>query len=408
MNTSDFSIQNVGAGQLARPGAIRLPLVSFVLTRGAGSDFGATIEAVRAQDYPRCEIIVVDAGATDASRATLEHQIGGDPRFRRVPSDTDPGPFALATLGLAAAEGEFVAFLDATELPLPGFASAHIQTHLASRHNVAFTASQVSLSQPGPISPPPTPSQIDSAKPWLQPATPVLRLACLDDDGFAHLASSTALVEPMTQSWTASPDAAQMYRRFVIDLLQPVADQSIALPASPAAHYAPLCQLLGGSAAIQLPLSRKLPGSRIEHVTSPIDGAWSTASDRHKLCVWAANGADLSHRIGAKRYWDAFASMLGLQPGATEIPTPAEIADLTDGQFALLLEAFGEKKAIHGLNNLLPRPAILVILRKYYGHRLPLRVHWAVRSAALRQMHEGIRLYLRARRTRRQSRSKRR
>jgi len=398
MDTSDFSIQNVGADQLAIPGAMRLPLVSFILTGRRGSDFGAAIEALRMQDYARFEVIVVDADATDASRGTLDQMTNGDPRFKRVGAPTDPGPFRLATLGLAAAEGEFVAFLEATDLPAPGFASAHIQAHLASRHNVAFTASMRhddDVSQPGGS----VSTAVDASAAWLPSKAAILRLSSLDDDRFAHLASCTALVEPSAMGWSASPEAIQVYRRFVIDLLHPPDETD--LPSSADAHYAPLCQLLGGSAAIRIPLSKTLRAPGAAPADRSAGAAWSLAGDRQKLSVWAANGATFSHRIGAQRYWDTFAAMLGIRPGAATAPSPAEIADAMDGQFPRLAGAFGEKQAIHHLHALLSRPAVLAILRKHHGGRLPLRAHWAIRSAGLRQMHEGIRLYLRARRNRR-------
>lgn len=398
MDTSDFSIQNVGADQLAKPGAIRLPLVSFVLAGQPGSDFGAAIEALRMQDYLRLEVIVVDCDATDADQPpVLDHQFADDPRFRRVRSPADLGPFPRTMLGLAAAEGEFVVFLAATDLPSPGFASAHIQAHLASRHNVAFTASPFLDEEAAPTGER-EPAASDAAGTWLQPKAAVLRLASLDDDRFAHLASRTALVEPTTRDWATSPEAIQVYRRFVIDMLHPP-DAATAPPASAPAHFAPLCQLLGGSAAIRVPLSRSLRTSATAPATSSA-GAWSLAGDRHKLGVWAANGADFSRRVGYQRYWEAFATMLGFQPDAAA-PSDAAIADLVAGNFPRLAAAFGEQQSIHHLHRLLSRRTILAVLRKHYGPRLPLRVHWAVRSAGLRKMHERIRLHLRARRNRR-------
>ncbi|WP_336800442.1 glycosyltransferase family A protein [Kaistia sp. MMO-174] len=397
MDKSDFSIQNVGAGQLAMPGAIRLPLLSFVITGRPGSDFGPAIEALRIQDYPRFEVIVVEAGPAGDGPAALAPQVAADPRFKRVGASSDLGSFRLATIGLAAAEGEFVVFLDASELPSPGFASAHIQTHLASRHNVALTASprhdDEAIQAGGRM-----PAEMPAPRPWLQPAVPVLRLASLDDDAFARLASSTALVEPAIRDWTASPATIQVYRRFVIDMLLPP-DGADASPSSADAHFAPLCQWLGGSAAIRLPLL----ASRHAHAGPGASAGgldWPVAGDRGKLGVWAANGAEFARRIGAKRYWDAFAAMLGLEPGAA-MPDPAEIASLMDGPFAQLAGALGEREAIHQLQALLSRSAVLAILHRRYGQRLPLRIHWAIRSRALRQMHGNLRLYLRSRRGRR-------
>lgn len=389
-NRSDFSIQDIGSGQLAMPGAIRLPMLSFVLTGRSGADFGPAIEALRMQDYARFEVIVVDAAPTDSSRADVERQVAGDPRFRRIDAAPEADSFRQATLGLAAAEGEFVAFLDADERPSPGFASAHIQVHLASRHNIAFTASARHGDGPEQTAGR-APTEIRATAPWLQPAAAVLRLASLDDAGFAELESGTVLVEPTTQGWTASADAVRVYRRFVLAMLLPPDGRTV--PHSSAdAHFAPLSQWLGGSAAIRVPLSKTLHAS-------PRAGAIGIARDRDKLGVWAANGAEFSRRIGTERYWNAFAALLDLKPGTT--PAPAGIAELMDGPFALLAASFGEPQAIDHLAALLSRPAVLAILRKRHGGQLPLRTHWAVRSTGLRRMHESLRRYLRARRHRR-------
>ncbi|MFI5411382.1 glycosyltransferase family 2 protein [Kaistia sp. UC242_56] len=401
MDRSDFSIQDRGEATLAPPGAIRLPLVSFVLTRQPGDDFARVIEAMRMQTYPRFEAILVDAGATASSRTTLEHLIDGDPRFKTVSVDTDPGRFSRASLGLAAADGEFVTFLEATEIPLPSFTAVHIQAHLASRHNVAFTASSISTDEPArgglpPASPAPAP-----AAAWLQPETPVLRLSCLADDAFADLASRTTLIEPPRLGWSASPDAAQMYRRFIIDLLDPGAGASTEQPSSPAALYAPLCQLLGGSAGIGMPLSRRLPGAVPEPTDEDLAGG-PVADHRLRLRVWAANGSDFARRIGAQRYWDGLTLLLGgLPPGSGEVPSPSQIAERTDGLLPLLVRAFGERRAIHRLDSQLPRPAVLAILRKHHGAGLPLRVHFALHTTVLRQMNERLRQHLRARKAKR-------
>jgi len=399
MDRSDFFIQNRGESALAHPGAIQLPLVSFVLTGEPDDDFAQVIEAVRKQSYPRFEAILVDASATASSHAALERQIAGDHRFQIVSVDTDPGPFGRAFLGLAAAEGEFITFLDATELPLPNFAAIHIQTHLASRHSVAFTASPFFTARPerdGPSSPLSEPSAA-----WPQPGTPVLRLACIDDSAFADLASRVALIEPTRQGWTTSSDAAKMYRRFILDLLDPQAVAATEQPSSASTHYAPLCQMLGGSASIAIPLSSPRPTALPEPTASREAGSRTAIDERNTLRVWAANGSDFVRRIGSQRYWNGLALLLvGPQPGQSEMPGPAQIAARADGLLPLLSSAFGERQAIHQLDERLPRPAVLAVLKEQYGGRLPLHVQIALRTTVLRRMREAVRQYLRARKAR--------
>lgn len=388
MARSDFSIQEYCGTTLADPGVLRLPLVSFVLTRHADEDFGPTIDALRAQTYPRFEVIVVDAAATIASRATLESRIDGDPRFKRVEAGTDPGPFGRTSLGLAAAQGEFITFLDAVQLPLPGFACSHIQAHLASHHSIAFTASPIATEASARVEPSHPFLGSGSASPCL---APMLRLGCLDDESFARLASSTTLVEPTTLGWTASTGALQMYRRFLIDLLRLV-DDAAEPPASADAYYAPLCQWLGGSAAIDVPLATRPPATASQAVE-----AAAMAGDRHKLAVWAENGSDFCRRIGPQRYWDALVLLLGQRPVMEG--SPQESIKGIDHLMPRLSNAFGEQQAIQRLDDRLPRATVIALLKRHYGTSLPLRIHWALHSLGLHRMHQRIRQHLRTRRT---------
>jgi len=390
MHKSGFSVGGLNATDPTGPHGIRLPLVSFILTRRPGEDFGQLIAAIRAQTYPRFEAILVDAVQSPGSETDIAQRVAGDPPFKHVPCDAEASAFERAALGLGAVEGEFVVFFSASELPLPEFAGAHIQVHLASRHNIAFTASRrATTTGPDVIF---GSGLVNAAVPPMLPAGPVLRLACLGDDDFARLSARSTLVEPATLDWTISPDATRMYRRSILDLVHPVAGNFVAGPSSPATHYAPLCQLLGGSAAIAMPLSTKLPAPHTADASTGLVG------DPPKLAVWAEHGSDFSRRIGPARYWDALSLMLGV---AAERLTLAERADLLGGQLARLSKAFGCGQAIYHLDRLLPRPTVLAALRNHHGGRLPLRVHWALQSIAFRQLHEGIRTYLRARRHRR-------
>jgi hypothetical protein len=392
---SDFAIQGLAAGRLAPPGALRLPLVSFVVTRSGSSDFEAAITSIRSQDYPRIEAILVDAG-DDAWPATARRQIEDDPRFKFVRPESKHGQLAAALLGLDASEGEFISFVDAaSDLPLPHFASAHVQTHLASYHNVAATTSHAPVSSvadrsgEGPTSPP-----------CLQPAHAKLRLASVSEAGFAQLASSTILLDPAREHAHGSPNAASMYRRFVLDLLRPIAVPVDAQHASIHEHYAPLSHRLGGSAIIHASLTTGEPPSGGDSAEIGEDAA--LAGDRSKLQVWTANAAEFARRIGEERYWATLAGFLGLSKRA---PNPsldmAKIVALMSGQIAPLVAAFGSAQTIDALRRFLPPHALMMVLRHNYGPTLPLRIRWSVRTRPIRLAHEQIRQHLRNRRRRR-------
>lgn len=90
-----------------------LPLVSVIVPVYNGAAFlAAALDSIRAQAYPALDILVIDDGSTDAS-IRIAAEAGGDVR---VLSQAHQGPAAARNLGLAEAQAEFIAFLDADDL----------------------------------------------------------------------------------------------------------------------------------------------------------------------------------------------------------------------------------------------------------------------------------------------------
>lgn len=76
---------------------------------------GAAIESALAQSLSAFEIIVIDDCSTDESRAIAA--AFDDPRVRLLDRDTPgPGGYAARNLGIRAAAGDWIAFLDADDL----------------------------------------------------------------------------------------------------------------------------------------------------------------------------------------------------------------------------------------------------------------------------------------------------
>lgn len=89
------------------------PLISVIIPVYNGAAFLAdAIASVRVQTYRPIELIVVDDGSTDQT-AQVVQALGADLCYLYQPNQ---GPAAARNQGLALAQGELIAFLDADDL----------------------------------------------------------------------------------------------------------------------------------------------------------------------------------------------------------------------------------------------------------------------------------------------------
>jgi glycosyltransferase involved in cell wall biosynthesis len=117
---------------------VKPPLVSVVIpTHNYARFIPEAIESALAQDYAPLEIIVVDNGSTDETRAAIE------PFRERGISyvyQEDAGPSGGRNTGIELARGELVAFLDADDAWLPGKTSAQV-AHLIAHPELGLVGS---------------------------------------------------------------------------------------------------------------------------------------------------------------------------------------------------------------------------------------------------------------------------
>jgi glycosyltransferase involved in cell wall biosynthesis len=95
------------------------PLVSVIIpVRNEARFLEATIDSIRAQDYPGpIEVVVADGMSDDGTRDLLEHIVRADDRVRYVDNPTGRTPNGL-NLAVAAARGDIIVRCDGhAELP---------------------------------------------------------------------------------------------------------------------------------------------------------------------------------------------------------------------------------------------------------------------------------------------------
>ena len=99
------------------------------------------IGSVREQNWPGVEIIVVDDGSRDETPRVMEELAGGDLRYIR---QANAGAASARNRGIRESTSEWVAFLDADDIWLPGKLLTQM-TELQSRPEASFSYTDVWL-----------------------------------------------------------------------------------------------------------------------------------------------------------------------------------------------------------------------------------------------------------------------
>ncbi|HET7763756.1 MAG TPA: glycosyltransferase [Burkholderiales bacterium] len=120
------------------------PLVSVVIPAYNCADFiGDALDSVLDQGYPALEIIVVDDGSTDATCDVVARRGSGVTLVRQA----NAGAAAARNIAIARSRGQYLAFLDADDLWLPGKLRLQVD-HLESHADVGLCCTRWNLLRP--------------------------------------------------------------------------------------------------------------------------------------------------------------------------------------------------------------------------------------------------------------------
>ncbi len=115
------------------------PLISLVIPAyNCELHIGGSVSAALSQTYPNLEIIVVNDGSSDRTAQVL----AGFGDMIRVIHQENQGVSAARNVGVAAAQGQYIAFGDADDVMLPGHIAAMMDTMRAAGPGKWWVVSQ--------------------------------------------------------------------------------------------------------------------------------------------------------------------------------------------------------------------------------------------------------------------------
>ena len=113
-------------------------LVSVVMPAYNKQDVIAeSVRSVIAQTFPHWELLVVDDASTDGTLSVANRLAEDDSRIRVVALKENGGIANARNVGMAAAQGQYLAFLDSDDLWLPK--KLQVQMEFICRHGASFT-----------------------------------------------------------------------------------------------------------------------------------------------------------------------------------------------------------------------------------------------------------------------------
>jgi uncharacterized protein (TIGR01627 family) len=384
-------------------GSIVPPRVSLVLINFNYARYiGAAIEAIKAQDYPAFDCIIVDNGSTDNSLEVAARSIGKDARFRTIALQENLGQLGAFLQVLETLDSTFVTIVDADDLLAANYVSAHVQVHLAVPQTVGFTSSNaVEIDSDGRV--------IarryanfgngqDDLRRALSPAENVPRLAQISDPDYGRLSAAVSTVPATRDGWFWGPGTSNMYRRSILDLVRQKRRDPHYMRAVDS-YLNPLCHALAGSTLIDLPLSAyRLHGSNDFAAHESVPGlrtgragseALMEKERRETIEFVLARAEHFSGVVGRVRFWSII-DQLTNNPNPSYFAHPA-IQTAFAENLPSLIAIFGEKATYAELFRRYRSRPLKALIRQAHDGRIPLRLSLAILAASARRRMKAMR-----------------
>lgn len=98
----------------------KMPLVSIIMTAYNAAEFvQPAVESIQNQTFSDWELIIVNDGSTDATGKILTKLVKQDNRIILINCRRNRGASRASNLGLAKAQGQFIARMDADDISMP-------------------------------------------------------------------------------------------------------------------------------------------------------------------------------------------------------------------------------------------------------------------------------------------------
>ena len=111
------------------------PAVSVILPTFNRAPFlRDAVSSIRSQSYENWELVIVDDGSTDSSRAVIEELLPDIAQPTQYVYQENKGAYGARNKGLEHARGEYIAFFDSDDLWMPHHLDRCMHASLYGRH----------------------------------------------------------------------------------------------------------------------------------------------------------------------------------------------------------------------------------------------------------------------------------